>query len=415
MIMPENSGLYTVISDRLYGMIDTAGLTVIPWRYEQVRILRDQYGNATDLIEVWEDGKRGLYDRCGNLIAPPRYTQIRVFHEGFSVMQRKYKFGLLDLEGREVIPPVYNNMHDMQMGMVAAEIAGKWGFLDAEGEERIPFRYEAVDDNGFFQGRVAVRQRGAWTLVDRRGVEEVAIRGKFRGMGVLSDKLITACLMNDAGQPRYGYINANGKEAIPFEFDRTYAFQGGLGVVAKYKVGATRDRKKMLHAVIDRKGRVVYPFSGMSFVDMRRKRDSLAFYGRTSYQNEGKNCKIDRKGKVFDCAEPMYAQLQVRYSRTRCNKGPLFAVSDGEKWGYCDRSGKLVVPMKYAAVGCFDNGLALVSTAKEGGKSHRYLGRRAARAYSLDQTRYGGFQYGEYELCHLFQTNQAILLEWGIY
>jgi hypothetical protein len=366
-IFPERSGLFLVDLEGKYGMIDTAGKRIVPTEYDLVRNLRDHQGNATDLIEVRQDELLGLYDRCGNRISPPVYSRIDAFHYGFAVVQRDFRFGLIDLEGREVVAAAYDNMHAVHEGRAAAMVKGRWGFVDLQGQEVIPFRYSAVHEEGFFQGRAAVLYRDEWIFIDRQGQENLQMKGPYGNLGVLSDGLISACLVDEYRQILYGYLDHKGNQVIPFQFDLADAFSDGFAVVGKRSSLRNSVIRKLRYGVIDRKGKLILPLVVENSGLARQKRDSLAQYGWVSYQDGDRTCQVDAKGRTFDCQEPVWRNLMMEYQQTRCEKSTLIAVSRDGLWGFCDQNGKEVIPPKYKLVDCFADGLALVWSAESEG------------------------------------------------
>lgn len=357
---PPVGGLLLAEAGEWRGMLDTAGLEVVAPEYDLLRVLRDEDGNATDMIACWKGPLIGLADRCGNLLRTPTYNRVDSYSDGFAVVQKEYRFGMIDLEGREVVPPRYENMHPVREGLAAAMVKGRWGFLDTEGREAIPFRYDAVHEEGFFQGRAAVLQDGEWVIIDRQGNKEMELQGPFRCIGRLSEGRAAACVLKTDGGIYYGYVDVDGRPIIDFKFDRAYSFYEGLAVVGKRVRSSNTLIGNTRFGVIDRDGRTVLPASLRSLSDTRLKRDSLARLGYTTWAQDGRNCRIDATGKVFDCAWPTLRGLQLRYRATRCEQQPLIAVSDGTYWGYCDQSARVVIPLKYDRVECFEDGLAKV-------------------------------------------------------
>jgi hypothetical protein len=359
-IFPQRSGLFLVEADGRYGMVDTAGVLVVPPEYGHVRSIRDRNGNFTDLIAVREGNLLGLYDRCGNLISEPRYTRIDVFREGFAVVQRNYRFGLIDLEGHEVIEAAYDNLHPVSEGLCAASVRGIWGFMDTGGETAVPFRYTAVQESGFFQGRAAVQARGEWIFIDRKGDESMPLKGPYRSLGRLSDGMTAVAVLDEVGQAKYGYLDHKGRNVIACEYDRAYPFREGFAVVGKRSSLRNSLVEKMRFGVVDRKGKAVLPLVLTSETAARIKRDSLAIYGWVHFQNGESHCMVDSKGRISDCKMPAERKLMLRYQQTRCEQKSLVAVARDGLWGFCDRNGREVIGLKYRDVGCFEDGLAMV-------------------------------------------------------
>lgn len=378
-IHPERSGLFLVEQGEHFGMVDTAGRQIVPAEFAHISILRDDQGNFTDLIRVHQAGKIGLYDRCGNLVASPQYDQVSTFEDGFSIVQRDGKFGLLDLEGHEVVPAAYDNLHPVRQGYAAAKVRNRWGFVDTEGREVIPFVYDLVDEAGFYQGRVAVQYQGAWMFIDRNGQPEISVNGPYQCLGALSEGMAAACVLSENGHPYYGYLNHKGRLVIPCQFSQAFPFAGGFAVVGKRVTVGNSLVPKFRYGVINRKGRLILPLLLASRAVAETCRDSIARIGWTSFVHTGRRCKVDEKGREFDCAFPAYQRIMHRFAQTRCENSSLIAIAEEGRWGFCDRNGKAVIPLKYAVVECFTNGLARVWPEIES-EFHYYID-RAGREY----------------------------------
>lgn len=85
--------------------------------------------------------------------------------------------------------------------------------------------------------------------------------------------------------------------------------------------------------------------------------------GEAGYFDGGKYGFIDRTGKIvvspiFEYAEPF-------------SEG-LTALHNGEGWGFIDQSGKMVIPTRFEAVGNFLDGLAKVMVGGKWGFINRY-------------------------------------------
>lgn len=102
---------------------------------------------------------------------------------------------------------------------------------------------------------------------------------------------------------KYGFIDKTGKEIIPFVYDSGGTFNDGVAVVKKF--------------------------------------------GKDGY---GKYIYIDKTGKEILSADNLVDDI---------NEG-LAALYENEKWGYADKTGKIIVPLIYDFVLGFNDGIAAV-------------------------------------------------------
>jgi hypothetical protein len=162
-------------------------------------------------------------------------------------------------------------------------------------------------------------------------------------------------------QGKWGYIDKTGQLIIPFKFDAADDFSEGLAAAAiKEKTG-----------YIDKTGKFVirprfvegYPFSsGMALVIIHRFKKGMFYFNQYGY--------IDRSGKlVIRVREPLDSKsFRVSYQDKDLTffEGML-QVTQNDKSGFMDKSGKMVIPPRYNAVGFFSEGLAAAK-----GKNDRY-------------------------------------------
>jgi hypothetical protein len=150
--------------DYLYGIINKAGVLVVPMKYEGV-------GDVSEgLISVAIDGKMGFINLKGVQIIPMKFDiksgQMADFVNGFAKITIDNKVGYIDKKGNEIAPPKYAGGTDFKEGMAVvgkdtnwnkktsdgSKIPNAWGYIDATGKEVIPCQYENA---GSFENSVA--------------------------------------------------------------------------------------------------------------------------------------------------------------------------------------------------------------------------------------------------------------------
>src|SRR4029077_12676061 len=156
---------------------------------------------------------------------------------------------------------------------------------------------------------------------------------------------------------KWGYIDKTGKIVIPLQYYRAYAFHEGMAFVQMYPDLASPRRVEL--QPIDKTGKVIVgqeysyagPFAeGIALVDVPW---SHSFF----HINKGGLCYIDKTGK-------MVIPLQGFGSASSFTEG-LAAVEDHGKWGYIDKTAKMVISPQFSHAWGFSEGLAEV---KDGGK-----------------------------------------------
>lgn len=247
-----------------------------------------------------------------------------------------------------------------------------------------PFIYNSC--GGFREGLAPVELNDWWGYIDTNG--RVAIPMEWKFAQKFHDGL--AIVRNDFRQ--YGFIDKAGREVIACEYDDVHPFVEDLAYV--------EDADGETFGFIDRKGNKVIPCIHRPFftniVDSYRHDFNC---GITIVRNEQyKFGYIDKKGRaitpiVYTWAEPFCEGLgAVRkdnlsgfidvtggtiipfvYTAVKSFSNGLAAVKMNGKWGYIDKDNNTVVPCKYdEAYGFRNDGLAIVKLKGKEGFIDRY-------------------------------------------
>jgi WG containing repeat len=134
---------------------------------------------------------------------------------------------------------------------------------------------------------------------------------------------------------KWGFADGTGRIVVEPQFDEIQGFTEGIGRVVK-------DRR---YGFVDSKGRILVP----------------PRYKRAYWFSEGVSCVTlddDRRAYV-DSGGNVVSDPSYEYRDAPFMEGRAPARSNG-KWGYVDRSWKLVVPPRFDSVGFFSEGLATV-------------------------------------------------------
>lgn len=184
------------------------------------------------------------------------------------------------------------------------------GLLDSNGNEiKIPFGYEIVTDG------VTVSEG---MFIVRQAVSESA----------------------DTKEYKHGFMDINGKVAVPTKYDRVCQFSEGLAAVYEIQthqeelypgIPVTMETCKI--GFIDKSGKLVIPMI---------------------YEN-------------ISSTTTVWSAAGTGSRKTGFSEGLISVQKDG-KWGVIDKQGKTVLPFKYdLPIGSFHNGLASFSTGRKSG------------------------------------------------
>lgn len=236
------------------------------------------------------------------------------------------RVGYVDQQGKLVIPFEYDGImegeggegitfNDFSEGLAAVVKNEKYGFIDTKGKVVIPLDYDWVSD--FSEGLAVVRVNERYGAIDKTG--KVVIPVKYGSLGDFNEGFAFATYASQDMDYKYGLIDKNNKEVIPFMYQQMGNFSEGLVAV----------------------------------------------------QKEGKWGYVNKENK------PVIA-IDLDYEQVNDFSNGLAAVfdfeqnSDNMKYGYIDKTGKLVIPMSFTRVYWddsegkidFKNGYALVNDSE---------------------------------------------------
>ena len=232
----------------------------------------------------------------------------------------------------------------------------KWGYMDAKTNQ---FVINAIYDKAgeFEKGHAYVEIDGKNFLIYASG--EIGVKLIYDEVGSFREGL-AAIRKGD----KWGFIDKTGKIVVPLRYsDVRYSSDSGLGYWFEKSYGASWHSvpgffREGLAAV--RKGNLKDNIITSS-TDLfgRRSPQKLEFSGpdpsvtphNAPVGTEIKWGFIDKTGKVI---------VPLRYSGAGSFREGLAAVKKGDKWGFIDKTGKVIVPMIYDDVEPFSDGLAMV-------------------------------------------------------
>ena len=331
MAGPFCEGLACITVNGRDGFLNESGQITIPIQYD----LASDFQNGRAVVQ--KDGKYGMVDRDGNACVPIQYTQMDVEFEPGTPIYAEYngKFGFIDETGKTVIPFIYSNVNmiGFNEGLCGVQADGPYGFINEKGETVIPFDIRFA---GHFKEKVAQVHNGdKWGLMTRDGtvplgyifdeigwsmnesVIAVCKDGKWalsNGNEMLTefkydgfDMYMAEGLISALKEDKWGYLDNQGKEAIPCRYESASRFSEGLAAVSQ----------NGKYGFIDRGGKLVLPFTYDGA-------DSF-WKGICAVNQNGKWGLIDRDGEVI---------VPFRYDAISNTGGTLLAAAYNNAWGY---------------------------------------------------------------------------------
>ena len=292
--------------------------------------------------------KSGFIDKTGTLVIPLQFDSCYRYSEGLASVKIDNKFGFIDKTGDFVIPPQFEWVLPFAHGIAAVSIEGKWGYIDKSGTIVIPPMFEEVDafSDGLAYAKTATQEgyidpTGAWALIPppHYNCGHSFCDGLTRIDLCEEEELDEDEGTDECGCACEGYIDKTGAIVIPPQFRDTDDFSEGLAHVETEDGG---------YVFIDTKGNVALKFD----FDYDTRWCHSFSEGVVAVRIEGKYGYADKTGKIV--IAPQFDEVY------RFREG-LAGVRTGSWWGFIDKTGEWVIePKPWRPFGFFE-GLTAIS------------------------------------------------------
>ena len=336
------------------------------------------------LFPVCEKGQFGYINQKGEIIIKPIYYRAEGFSEGLAAVCDDEGYGFIDTKGNVVIPHQFRNVTNPFKGGIATIITldGKHGYVNREGKvfaqgvSKISFQ---PDSEGFLK----YDKDNKFGFIDTNG--NVVIEPQFEDISEFSEGLAAVKLNNN-----WGYIDKSGKIVIKCRFENAMDFKEGLAPVKAFGRWGFIDKTGKIVIKVQYYGAkcfseglaaVIQENRGYGYID---KHDKLVIGYQYSHGGpfmaglaevglKENNGIINKKGRIV-----------AKFDRIESFSEGLAVVQKGTKFGYINKDGNIVIPLKYEKAYGFKNGLALVYISKGEQKERdvKYLGDMIVVYYS---------------------------------
>jgi len=326
----------------------------------------------------------GFIDKSGNEVIPCKFDYVRFgFSDGVAIVEVEDGQFIIDRKGKKIAPiglGYHNGFHEGLLGLISTsdEDGEKQGFLDKTGRMVIPATFDAVmtecSTPAFFNEGLAHLydyESGKSIVIDKKGKTVFECDGRIQdfheGLAAVwrntSDR-------EDEYEFRYGFVDKNGDEAIPFIFNRVGDFSDGLcWAETDDKCGFINHNGEFV-LTDDYQTIVLYEdYECEEFELCPSFSEGLAWV----CNKDGKFGYIDKKGKVVIPFryKPGYDDEAELYDEQPCFDfhGGLARIWDNKTrlFGFIDRKGKEVFPCQFETAEDVSEGVALISRDGEYG------------------------------------------------
>lgn len=290
-------------------------------------------------------------------------------------------YGYIDDNGEFIIKPQYDSAEDFQKNGLA--IVGKYnklGIIDGCGKFLVEPKYESIA--AFSEGLSVVLDDDGFKVMDEAG--NILTIKAYSYISEYKEGRTVASYSCSDGKSLYGYLDMEGKEIIPLNYEYASDFNGGKALVKL---------EKNNFALIDIDGNILQHFNYLlvegpndGLLSFKANMDSLfgymdeeanimiqpKFYQAMPFAEEravinmskdytNKFGLIDKAGEYI--LEPQYNEINLlgekRYAIGKAinEKSPYL----GSKYAVANENGKLLTDFIYFSISQYNNGLASAS------------------------------------------------------
>jgi hypothetical protein len=310
--------------NEIWGAIDQNG----NWKVEPAYLAMKEFFSGVAMAKT-ETGWNYV-NAEGNVISHNKpYLCKHDFAEGLARVQENKKWGFIDVSGNYVIEPHFEAARDFSEGLAAVQINSKWGYINSSGEFVIEPSLEKAWD--FSSGITIVMKEEVKEYMNLNGEilpnpDNYEVHRGFREYYAPVRK-----------SDHWGFVDVQGNYIVRPIYEKVDRFMNGLAPVTR--VGKC--------GYINILGEEVVP---LIYNDSKLYADKMALV-----KSDDKMCYLDvETGKLIGKDQP----YTIRYYFSE----GLARVSMGDKFGFINKNGEVVIEFRYDDAKNFANGLAAVKS-----------------------------------------------------
>lgn len=294
------------------------------------------------LFPIEVNGKHGYIDKLGNVVIKPEFDDCFAFSEGYASVKKGKAWGFINTDGDMVIEPRFaDDIHCFKEGFAMVSPLGSdlTEFINEKGDTVImPYNETWFE---WTEGLLSVSVNDKWGCIDKKG--NMVIEPISDEPIEFSEGLADVCIDGVRG-----YIDRTGKFVIPPKYEDEFVsdFREGLATITKF----TKLGEENIEYYIDKTGRDVFE---TTFDNADSFSEGLAFVW------------IGEKAGFIDKTGQMVIELKWdvmssgHFHEGLCNISGKFKKL--RKSGFIDKQGNMVIEPVFNWASSFINGLACVT------------------------------------------------------
>jgi len=309
------------------------------------------------LLCVHRSGKYGYIDKTGSVVIPLKFQTAMPFKEGFAIINEYIPekrednpvWGVIDKSGEIVIPLEYDGLSSFTNSRAVFEVDkvhlnrnnnNLYGLIDTSGNIIVPAIYNSLraQSDGTWKAEI---YGGEIKFIDKDG-NDVLVVGTNRSLA--GEGLYSTGIEID-GKWKGGYVNADGDWVIEPVYDRVDDFHEGFALVF-VKLSEDSSMWTANKYFINTSGEIIIDVTEYELITEFSE-------GLCAVQKDDKWGFIDKTGKmvidlIYDYAHDMFtADTQHPFKDGRAR------VLKDDKWGMIDKDGTEIIPIIYDRIRYF--------------------------------------------------------------
>lgn len=343
-------------------------------------MLLSQYQNGADFLPVKVGDKYGYINSEGDIVIEPQFDWADRFSEGLAAIRTgddnlgyNGKYGYINPQGEVVIEPNFMSAGSFSNGWARVK-QDREGFVYIDKTGQMPIQKKFVECYSVNEFPIPVRisRKDMAGYVDKTG--EYVIQPQFN----MARPFVNGYAVVAVGRAM-GYINKEGNFLIEPKFYRANYFQDGL---ARVTLRDPETRKKT-EGFIDHTGEFVIP------ANYKLGCASDFSNGLAAVSTDGQKWGyIDTKGNVV---------IEPKFERAGIFEGGAAKAKLKGKYGIIDRTGKWLIKPKYDNISTFQNGVASVFLKNERMGYINTRGKYVWKAKKVKKKKGDNLFYDEYD------------------
>ena len=379
--LPYKEGELLIKKDGKYGVINIKGNELIKNIYDQISVdgyytTDNGYQYAGYIVSnTTEEGYRyGYINYKGKVVLKPEYNQLsRTIdidddENAYIIAAKNGQFGIMK-NNEQLLPNEYQSIvYDEGNDIFTIEKSKKYGVTNNDGKILVPTEYKQIDVTGIYL--YAQNEQGT-TVYNTEGTQ-VNIDTSVAILNTNNEKYKIKITNKDG--TKYGVIGKNGEEIIAQQYSYIEYLNDNYFIVSKNdsKLGVIDDKNNIK---IDITNDSLQKIDGTELIETVTTKDNMIrLYSKDmSMVCEMEKANVETKENYIKISNQEDVKYFSKEGKELKNtevfaNNVLFAKKVGDKWGFADKSGKMVVEAKYDFVTEFnEHGFAGVKSEDKWG------------------------------------------------